>query len=357
MTVAGQPQLPDKVRPPQDRVLQVVDSHTCGQPTRVIVSGTGIAAGTAPLTAQAELRDRRDWIRRLTVLEPRGHRSMFAAVLIAPATSGGDYGAVYMDAYGYPNMCGHATIGVATTLFEQGLIQAPSPDFCGHVELGLLTPAGRIALRARLENGRVESIAFRAPIAFYVGSMEVEIGGLTKVVDLAYGGQWYAFIDLAHTGCKVEPHEIDELIKMSTAARMQIERNIRLTDPMTGKPPHPVNVVWVDTPRHPEAAARNVPISPVGSFDRSPCGTATCARMAILVAQGKMAIGGKFTNEGLLGTLYHGTAVSAVTHAGISGIVPEVEGSAWIIGRAALSVDPRDPLGAGYLVGGGRAIT
>jgi proline racemase len=339
------------------RVLQVVDSHTCGQPTRVIVGGTCIAAGTDPRTAQEELRDRRDWIRRLAVLEPRGHRSMFAVVLIAPATADGEYGVVYMDAYGYPNLCGHATIGVATTLFEQGLIRAPTPTFCGHLELGLATPAGRIALRARLENGKVESIAFRAPLAFYLGTLEIEFAGLTKVVELAYGGQWYAFIDVANTGCRVEADEIDELIKMGAQARVAIERNIRMIDPMTGKPPHPVNVVWVDTPRHPEAAARNVPISPAGSFDRSPCGTATCARMATLVAQGKMAIGGKFTNEGLLGTLYHGTAVSAVTHSGIAGIVPEVEGSAWIIGRADLSVDPRDPLGGGFLVGGGRAIT
>jgi proline racemase len=334
-----------------------VDSHTCGQPTRVVVGGAGIAAGTAPLAAQEELRDRRDWIRRLTVLEPRGHRSMFAAVLIAPATSHDEYGVVYMDAYGYPNMCGHATIGVATTLFEQGLIEPPSPGFCGHVELCLSTPAGRVALRAHLENGKAESIAFSAPIAFYLGSMEVDLGGLTKVVEIAYGGQWYAFIDLNNTGYNVAADDIDELVKMGARARVQIEREIRLNDPMTGKPPHPLNVVWVDSPRHPTAAARNVPISPMGSFDRSPCGTATCARMAILVAQGKMAIGDEFTNEGLLGTLYHGRAVSAITRSGTSGIVAEVEGSAWITGRAELSVDPRDPLGDGYLVGGGRAIT
>jgi proline racemase len=348
--------MPDNGIASQGRVLQVVDSHTCGQPTRVIVSGTGITAGTAPLTTQQELRDRYDWIRRLAVLEPRGHRSMFAAVLIAPATPDSEYGVVYMDAYGYPNMCGHATIGVATTLFEQGLIQVSSPAFCGHVELGLLTPAGRIALRARLANGRVESIAFRTPIAFYLGSMEVLIGGTHRTADLAYGGQWYAFIDLADTGFHVEANEIDELVRMGAQARMQIERTIQMNDPITGRPPNPINVVWVDTPRHPDAGARNVPISPAGSFDRSACGTATCARMATLVAQGKMAIGGRFTNEGLLGTIYHGTAVSAVTHFGIGGIVPEVEGSAWITGRGDLSVDPRDPLGRGYLVGGGSAM-
>jgi proline racemase len=338
------------------RVLHTVDSHTCGQPTRVIVAGTGVAAGTAPLAAQRNLRDRSDWIRRLAVLEPRGHRSMFAAVLIAPATPDDEYGVVYMDAYGYPDMCGHATIGIATTLFEEGLIAVSSPDFCGHVELGLLTPAGRVALRARLENGRVESIAFRTPIAFYLGSLDIQIGGTTKAVDLAYGGQWYAFIDVANTGFHVEANDIDPLITLAARTRVEIEHALQMKDPLTGARPSPINVVWVDTPRHPDAEARNVPISPAGSFDRSPCGTATCARMATLVAQGKMAVGDRFINEGLLGTVYRGMAVSAITQSGIHGIVPEVEGSAWITGRGELSVDPRDPLGDGYLVGGGSPV-
>jgi proline racemase len=168
---------------------------------------------------------------------------MFAAALIAPAGRRDEYGVVYMDAYGYPNMCGHATIGVATTLFEEGLIELPSPRFSGHVELGLSTPAGRVALRAHLDNGKAESIAFSAPIAFYLGSVEVDLGGLTKVVEIAYGGQWYAFIDLSNTGLNVVADDIDELVKMAARARVDIERNIRLNDPMTGKPPHPLNIV------------------------------------------------------------------------------------------------------------------
>ena len=334
--------------------LRVVDSHTCGQPTRVIVDGTGILPGTAALAAQKELRERHDWVRRVAVLEPRGHRSMFAAVLIPPATPGGEYGVVYMDSHGYPDMCGHATIGVATTLFAEGLLQATSDTT---VEFGLLAPAGRIALRARLREGRVESVAFRTPLAFHLGSMQAEIAGRTRTVELSYGGQWYAFVDLAGSDCHVDPNDIDRLVEMAAQARTRIEAAVQLIDPFTGKPPTPINIVWLDKPTQPAADGHNVPVSPAGSFDRSPCGTATCARMATLVAQGKLAIGRRFVNEGLLGTLYYGMAVSSVTHSGIAGIVPEVEGSAWITSRAVLSVDPRDPLRGGYLVGGGPAVT
>jgi proline racemase len=339
------------------RALRVVDSHTCGQPTRVIVDGTGVAPGTAPLVAQAQIRDEHDWIRRVAVLEPRGHRSMFGAALIPPATPEGDYAVVYMDSYGYPNMCGHATIGVATTLFEEGLLQPRGEHNTQTLEFGLLTPAGRVELRARLAHGRIEAVAFRSPLAFHLGSLQVEIAGRQRTVELSYGGQWYAFIDLAGTGHQVDPNEIDALVAMAAPVRAQIEAAIQLNDPLTGKPPSPINIVWVDRPTHPAANGHNVPVSPAGSFDRSPCGTATCARMATLVAQGKLAIGERFVNEGLLGTLYYGKAVSSVTHSGITGIVPEVEGSAWITSRAVLSVDPRDPLRSGYLVGGGAAIT
>ena len=336
------------------KALQVVDSHTCGQPTRVIVAGAGIEPGTAPLVARESLREQRDWVRRIAVLEPRGHRSMFAAALIPPETPAGEYGVVFMDASGYPNMCGHATIGVATTLFEEGLLEAN-----GHstIEFGLLTPAGRVSLRARLREGRVEAVAFRTPFAFHLGSLEIETAGHTRTVDLSYGGQWYAFIDLEGSGCQVDPNDIDELVDRAARARVQIEATMPFTDPLTGRPPSPINIVWLDKPTKPAAHGHNVPVSPAGSFDRSPCGTATCARMATLVARGELAIGQQFVNEGLLGTLYYGRAVSAVTHSGVPGIVPEVEGSAWITGRAVLSVDPRDPLRGGYLVGGGPAVT
>ena len=107
-------------------------------------------------------------------------------------------------------MCGHATIGVATTLFEEGLLEANGHSI---IEFGLLTPAGRVALRARLREGRVEAVAFRTPFAFHLGSLEIEAAGRTRTVDLSYGGQWYAFIDLEGSGCQVDPNDIDELVE------------------------------------------------------------------------------------------------------------------------------------------------
>jgi len=341
---------------PPVRRLQVVDSHTCGQPTRVIITGASLPPGADPGAAREELRTQRDWVRRVAVMEPRGHRSMFAAALIPPVTSRGDFGVVYMDSYGYPNMCGHATIGVVTTLFEEGFIPGLAAGHPADVDLALLTPAGRVELRAHLAGEHVESVAFRIPMAYYLGPVDIRVRDVDKTAELAYGGQWYAFIDVAGLGIGVERESVDELVRMSVAARAEIERNIDLSDPMTGTPPHPVNVVWVDSPRRPDADARNVAISPAGSFDRSPCGTATCARMAALMARGQLAVGDPFINEGLMGTVYRGRAVAEATRRGITGIVAEVAGSAWVTGRSELTVDPRDPLGDGYLVGGGPAI-
>ncbi|UVK38426.1 proline racemase family protein [Mesorhizobium sp. AR10] len=339
------------------RMLEVVDSHTCGQPTRVVIAGADLAPGLDPNEARELLRAKRDWVRRVSVFEPRGHRSMFSVALIAPASPGDDYGVVYMDAATYPDMCGHATIGAATTLIELGLVGPIMPGYDGAFEFGLRTPAGRVELRATLKNGRCEAVAFRLGFAFYLCSLELRLGDdRTVPVHIAHGGQWYAFIDVAAAGLRVEANAIDALIVAAQDIRARIAAQLTSADPRNGKPPVVGNIVWTDTPRDPQATGFNVPVSAAGSFDRSPCGTATCARMAALVALGQLEIGQSFVNEGLMGTLYRGMPVSPGVQNGIGGIVAQVEGSAWITAHSRLLVDERDPLGNGYLVGGGAAV-
>ncbi|TPL43604.1 hypothetical protein FJ957_21935 [Mesorhizobium sp. B2-4-6] len=337
-------------RNPAFRSLEVVDSHTCGQPTRVILSGHGLVPGTDPTAAREILRGERDWVRTVSVMEPRGHRSMFSVALIQPAREGEDFGVVFMDASTYPDMCGHATIGTATTLLELGLMVPPHDRFCGPLEFGLKTPAGRVALRASLEDGRCKAVAFAFDGAYFLGSFDIALSDEAPLaVDVAYAGQWYAFVPVSAARSAIEAANIGCLVaaavpvREALAARMALSSSAEMPAPTIG------NIVWTGLPSHPSARHRNVPISSSGSFDRSPCGTATCARMAALVAKGELEVGETFVNEGLLGTIYRGVPLRGTAREGHQAIVAEIEGSAWITACGTLLVDPADPLGAGYL--------
>lgn len=320
----------------------VVDSHTCGQPTRVVLGGWTSEPGALAADERERLRAS-DELRRLCVLEPRGRRSMFGAVVVDTAREGCERGVVFMDVDGYPDMCGHATIGVATTLVELGLVEAS--------EFALDTPAGPVGVRVEVRDGRAVEVAFENRPALFGERVEVELDGRPVAVDVAWGGQWYAFAPAGATGLCVEPSAIGALVAAAARLRAALPGALRATDPATRVPPAVGNVVWCDAPRG-RADARNVAISAAGAFDRSPCGTATSARLAVLHAQGRLRAGEPFVNESLLGTTYTGRIVRETSVAGRPAVVPEIAGRAWLTGMASLWVDPDDPLRDGYLVGG-----
>ncbi|KPI36288.1 Proline racemase [Cyphellophora attinorum] len=338
--------------------IDVVDSHTCGQPTRVILGGTGLKDGMTPEEGRDYLMNSADWARRIAVMEPRGQRSMFGAAIIHPSGPDESFGVVYMDASTYPDMCGHATIGVATTLFELGLIgPARPPDDTTEFPFQLRTPVGTLKLILTVKRGKCHAVTFQMPLAYYVGSMDVHVApGRTARADIGWAGQYYAYVPVEETGLKIELDEIDELLASATPIRRQIAHDFRAIDPRTSFVPEVGNIVWTGAPQNTAAHARNIPHSSSGSFDRSPCGTATCARMAVLVAQGDLQAGEDFVNESILGTLYYGRVVREHLDGDFQGIVPQVRGSAWITGASRLTRDPDDPLGLGYLIGGGRAV-
>lgn len=341
---------PAALRAHSGETISVIDSHTCGQPTRVVIAGAAIAPGTDPVVAREILAQDRDWVRRMAVFEPRGHRSMFGVALIEPAVIGEPFGLVYMDANGYPDMCGHATIGAATTLFEAGYLQPEPAGLTGTYAFSLRSPMGLLDLSARFEAGRCAAVSFRTPLAYYLGTQEITLDdGARITVDIAQGGQWYAFVSVEHSGLAIEPRHIDGLIAAAGPVREALARQLHLVDPISDAVPRVGNIVWTSRPDDATAHARNVPISSAGSFDRSPCGTATCARMAALAGQGRLEVGQPFVNQGLVGSLYHGQLVSTVQVGAVSGFVPQVEGSAWLTGRGTFWRDPHDPLGEGFL--------
>ena len=325
--------------------LGTVDSHTCGQPTRVIVAGVPPIEYASLGEAKERLSAEHDWVRRCAVFEPHGHRGLFAAALVPPVDPSCATGIVFMDAAGYHDMCGHATIGVVATLVDSGVLDLNEGENTVAVE----TPAGRIETRVDVVDGAAESVAFVNQPAFFLESLEVASSVGSVAVDVAYGGQWYAFVDAESFGLRIEPDAIGDLIARATELRPMIAEAVTGQDPRTGKRAQVTNVMWTDRPAS-GADGRNMPVNAAGSFDRSPCGTGTSARLALLHAQGSLKPNQPYVNQSVLGTTYTGRIIGVTDVAGRSAVIPEVTGSAWLTGANELWVDPRDPLSDGFLL-------
>jgi proline racemase len=272
---------------------------------------------------------------------------MFAAILLPAPGEGSIQRVVFADAGGYPDMCGHAAIGVATTLTELGRVDGTPHD--GELEFALETPRGEITVRVQVENDRAVAVTFRNQPSFFLETVSIPSPAGEATVDVAYGGQWYAFVDARVFGLAVRPEQIQDLVVHAQTVRAAIAARITQADPLTGTPPDVGNIVWCDAPSG-GAHGRNVPISRFGAFDRSPCGTATCARLATNHAAGLLRPGDVFVNQGILDTVYEGRIVGTADVGGTLAVIPEITGSAWLTGSTSVWVDPTDPLRDGYLV-------
>jgi proline racemase len=327
------------------RKLGVVDSHTCGQPTRVIVDGVPELEYASVAEARDILEADHPWVRRVAVFEPRGHRALFGAALVPPSDPDAAYGVVFMDAAGYHGMCGHATIGVATTLVEQGLVDVSE----GESEFVLDTPIGPVGVRVRVDGGRARSVTFVNQPAYFLETVGIASPHGRTQVEIAFGGQWYAFVDARPFGLEIVPESLSALVSAAAEVRPSIQEAVTADDPQEGAPPRVGNVMWFDDPPA-HADGRNMPVNVAGSFDRSPCGTGTSARLAVLHHQGALAVGETYVNASVLGTVYEARIAAETSVGPYDAVVPEITGSAWITGRAELVAVDDDPVADGYLL-------
>lgn len=331
--------------PARSRRLSVIDSHTCGQPTRVIVDGLPDLAYSTIAEARDALAAEHDWVRRLAVFEPHGHPALFAAALIPPSSPAAAKGVVFMDAAGYHGMCGHATIGVATTLVERGLVEVSE----GESEFALDTPIGLVGVRVRVERDRARSVTFVNQPAYFLTSVLVGSTHGPIQVHVAFGGQWYAFVDARSFELEIVTANIPRLVSLAAELRPLIQEALTANG-THGVPAAGVgNVMWFDDPP-PHADGRNMPVNVAGAFDRSPCGTGTSARLAVLHHEAALGVGQTYVNAGVLGTVYRGRIASETVVGTQQAIIPEITGSAWITGNADLWVADDDPLGDGFLL-------
>ncbi|MGI5401036.1 proline racemase family protein [Streptomyces sp. CA-135486] len=328
-------------------VFHAVDSHTEGMPTRVITGGVGVIPGATMAERRLHFIEHLDHIRTLLMYEPRGHASMSGAILQPPTRPDADYGVLYIEVSGLLPMCGHGTIGVATVLVETGMVPVTEPV----TTVRLDTPAGLVALDVRVEDGAAKSVTLTNVPSFSVGlDRTVEVPGYGKVTyDLAFGGNFYAFVELDALGLPFDRDRKDDLL----AAGLAIMEAINATD----RPVHPeqpeiggVKHVYLAAPGSNAHRSRHAMAIHPGWFDRSPCGTGTSARMAQLHARRLLPLHHDFVNESFIGTEFTGRLVEETTVGGLPAVVPTITGRAWITGTAQYFLDPDDPFPGGFLL-------
>ncbi|QYN17970.1 proline racemase family protein [Amycolatopsis sp. DSM 110486] len=327
------------------RLFHAVDSHTEGMPTRVITGGVGVVPGATMFERRQYFVEHLDHIRQLLMNEPRGHSAMSGAILQPPTRPDADWGVLFIEVSGCLPMCGHGTIGVATVLVETGMVEVVEPV----TTIRLDTPAGLVIAEVAVEDGAARSVTIRNVPSFSVGlDRKVAVPGLGRVrYDLAFGGNFYAIVELEELGLPFDHAEKQKLLD----AGLSIMDAINSQD----LPVHPENPaisgchhVYLAAPGSDARVSRHAMAIHPGWFDRSPCGTGTSARMAQLHARGELALHTDFRNESFIGTHFIGRLVEETTVGTVGAVVPTITGRAWLTGTAQYFLDPDDPFPAGF---------
>lgn len=330
------------------RHLQTIDSHTGGEPLRIITGGLPPIPGETILDRRRYMREHLDDVRQILMYEPRGHHGMYGAVPVPPVSPDADLGVLFMHNEGYSTMCGHGVIALVTVAIETGMLKKDGPE----PKVILDTPAGKVFARAIMEGDRVASVAFENVASFmYKPGIRVPLpDGRTVTADIAFGGAFYAYVRAEEAGLRVRPSQVPQLQETMWAIKTWIEANHEVVHPLEPELRDIYGVIFYDKPDQPGADWRNVCVFADRQIDRSPCGTGTAARMAHLHYQGEMKVGDSFVNESIVGSKFRGKILGLTEAGPYLAIVPEVEGNASIMGFHQFVVDPTDPLGKGFLL-------
>jgi 4-hydroxyproline epimerase len=324
-----------------------IDGHTCGNPVRVVAGGAPVLQGANMIERRAYFEQEFDWIRTALMFEPRGHEVMSGSILYPSTRSDCDISILFIEVSGCLPMCGHGTIGTVTTAIENGLVRPSEP---GVVRLD--TPAGVVVARYKLNGDNVDSVQLtNVPSFLHSTDLSVELEGLGEIrFDVAYGGNFYAIIEPQENFAGLHTLRPTDIQRLSPILRQKANEKYQFVHPEKPEIRGLSHVMWTGEPTVAGASARNAVFYGDKAIDRSPCGTGTSARMAHLVAKGRLKIGEAFVHESIIGTLFNGIATEATKVGDYDAIVPSIEGWARVTGFNTIFVDDRDPLAKGFLL-------
>lgn len=330
-----------------EAAFTAIDTHTVGEFTRIIMSGFPELVGDTMIERKNFLAKHYDKYRKALMFEPRGHHDMFGALLTDPIHEECDFGVIYMDTGDYLNMCGHGTIGSVTAIIESGLVPAVEP----YTEVVLDAPAGIIRTRAEVKNGKVLNVTLtNVPSFLYKENMTTVIDGKEITYDIAFGGSFFALVDIEKLGWEVNAKAIPKLTDFGMKLIHKINREVVIQHPELDITTVDLAELYCSSPT-PGCDKRNVVIFGDNMADRSPCGTGTSAKLATLYKRGEIGIGEPFIYESFIGSKFKGEILKETKVGEFDAIVPQITGSAYVTGQATYVIDPDDPLKYGFQVG------
>jgi proline racemase len=314
--------------------ISTVDYHTAGEPFRIVTEGVGPIPGATMLDKRRYAQEQLDQVRRLLVNEPRGHADMYGCFVTDPVGPDSALGVLFFHNAGFSTACGHGTIALVTWALEHGVLEPREP-------LRVDAPSGTLDVDASLSRGRVERVAFRN-VPSFVHLTDVEAAGLRA--DVAFGGAFYAVVEAADAKLSVEPRNVARFIELGRRIKAEIEATHNVVHPLEPELRDVYGVMFVE-------GNRNVTVFADGEVDRSPCGSGTSARLALLDRSGNLPRGVPYVHRSVIGTEFEARIVGAAGEvAGRPAVITEVAGSAHLTGFHRFVLEPGDPLREGFFL-------
>jgi proline racemase len=329
-----------------NRVISTLDYHTAGEPLRILRQGTPAIPGDSMLEKRRFMQANHDDVRKLLMLEPRGHADMYGAVITEPVYPGSDCGVLFMHNAGYSTMCGHGIIALVTAGIEHKLF-----DITDTKSIKIDTPAGLVEASAEISNGKAESVSFlNVPSFVQQVVRDISVGERKLDATVAFGGAWYAYVDASDAGVELEPAHAPELISMGRQLKASVNSQCEIHHPDGDEELNFLyGVIFVQRASS-ERRSRNVCVFADGELDRSPTGTGVSGRAAIAYANGEISLGETLTIESILGTTFTVQCVAETRVGNLPAVLTRVKGQAYMTGEHQFTSDKRDPLQQGFFI-------
>ena len=324
----------------------VIDSHTGGEPFRIVIEGLPPIGGESVIEKRRHARDNLERFRRILTWEPRGHADMYGGWIGPPTRPDSDFSVLFVHNSGFSTMCGHGIIALGKVLVDTGLVDVREPS----TQLDIDTPAGQVRAEVEVADGVAGTVTFRNVASFVVElDSVVEVPGRGSVTyDLAFGGAFYAYVDASSIDLELDDPRA--LIEAGREIKEAIVSDRSIVHPSDADLGFLYGVIFTGPPAEPSNRHRSVCIFADGELDRSPTGTGVSGSLAILVARNELDVGETISVESILGSVFGGRAVDRTQIGEIPAVVPEISGTAHLTGRSEFWVDPDDPLSGGFFL-------